>query len=86
LGADQDVLALRFATDDPEVRFRGVEVFEGALGGPRIRGAIAWLDCRVQEVHRGGDHSIIVGEVVDCESEVGDALLFHRGSLVRLPS
>jgi 3-hydroxy-9,10-secoandrosta-1,3,5(10)-triene-9,17-dione monooxygenase reductase component len=86
LGADQDGLAVRFATVDPESRFLGVDFFEGILGGPRLQGAIAWLDCRVKEVYRGGDHSIIVGEVVACESAGGDPLLFHRGTLGRSTS
>lgn len=83
LGAGQDALARKFATEDSSVRFRGVETLDGTLGGPRLKGAIAWLDCRVAEVHRGGDHSIIVGKVVACESAAGEPLLFYRGSLGR---
>ncbi len=83
LRAEQEELALRFATEDPEVRFRGVKVGPEVLGGLRLEGALAWLDCRVHEVHRGGDHSIIVAEVVECDAASGDPLLFYRGSLGR---
>ncbi len=38
------------------------------------------------EVYPGGDHSIIVAEVVGCEAGEGDPLLFFRGSLDEVPT
>jgi flavin reductase (DIM6/NTAB) family NADH-FMN oxidoreductase RutF len=81
LTAEQEDLALTFSRDDPHERFRGLEVAYGPLGSPLIRGALAWMECRVDEVFPGGDHFIITGEVVDCRAGDGDPLLFFRGSL-----
>ena len=49
-----------------------------------IRGSHAWLECRIETAYPGGDHTIILGEVVDCGTGLGDPLLFHRGSLMGL--
>jgi flavin reductase (DIM6/NTAB) family NADH-FMN oxidoreductase RutF len=81
LSAEQSELAYRFSHDDPGDRFGGLDVEEGPLGSPLIKGALAWLECRVRDVFPGGDHDIIIGEVVDCGGREGDPLLFFRGSL-----
>jgi flavin reductase (DIM6/NTAB) family NADH-FMN oxidoreductase RutF len=50
---------------------------------------LAWMECRTSAVHDGGDHSIIVGDVVWAEvttSDADDALLYYRshyGTIVR---
>jgi flavin reductase (DIM6/NTAB) family NADH-FMN oxidoreductase RutF len=33
-------------------------------GGPRLDGCVAALGCRIHAIHEGGDHWIVVGEVV----------------------
>ena len=46
-----------------------------------IEGALATLECRTFDVHRAGDHDIVVGNVVALETpEAGDAdpLLYFR--------
>ena len=75
-------VAVRFSRGDPEQRFKGLEVVDGALGSPLIGGALAWLECRITEVLPGGDHSIVLGEVVDCGVGEGEPLLFFRGTLM----
>jgi len=82
LTADHEELALKFSRADPDDRFRDLTVVDGPLGSPLIQGALAWLECRVSQAHTGGDHSIIVAEVVECEAGDGDPLLFFRGSLM----
>ena len=82
LRAEQEELALRFAMVDPDHRFHDLAATDGPLGSPLMEGALAWMECRIHEVHSGGDHSIIVGEVQECEAMDGDALLFYRGSLM----
>lgn len=81
LSAQQHEIAYRFSVEDPDNRFRELDFEEGALGSPLIKGALAWLECKVKEVFSGGDHDIVVGEVVDCGGSEGDPLLFFRGSL-----
>jgi flavin reductase (DIM6/NTAB) family NADH-FMN oxidoreductase RutF len=82
LAWDQEALALRFATGDASERFLGLEVTDGPLGSPLIPGTLAWLQCRIQDVLPGGDHSIVLGEVVGCNSRNGRPLLFFQGRFV----
>jgi flavin reductase (DIM6/NTAB) family NADH-FMN oxidoreductase RutF len=46
--------------------------------------ALAWLECRVADVHSAGDHTIYVGEVVDLEVRPGRPLLYHGSAYRRL--
>ena len=82
LKTDQAELAFRFSREESEHRFREMKVVDGPLGSPIIPGALAWMECRVRQVCSGGDHSVILGDVVDCSSGEGDPLLFFRGSLM----
>jgi flavin reductase len=51
-----------------------------ASGCPILTGGVAWLDCRVTELHPGGDHSIFLGEVVDLGTGEGvEPLLYFGG-------
>jgi flavin reductase (DIM6/NTAB) family NADH-FMN oxidoreductase RutF len=81
LSAEHAGMALRFASVETGERFRGLDVEESPLGNPLVSDCLAWLDCRVTEVYPGGDHSIVLAEVVDCEARDGSPLLFHRGAL-----
>jgi len=54
--------------------------------GPRtgvalLNGALSTFECRTTDVHPGGDHSIVVGEVVSVTSppRPGEALVYYRG-------
>jgi flavin reductase (DIM6/NTAB) family NADH-FMN oxidoreductase RutF len=42
--------------------------------------SLAILRCRRYEVHRAGDHDLVIGEVVDFEGSGGEPLIFHRGA------
>jgi flavin reductase (DIM6/NTAB) family NADH-FMN oxidoreductase RutF len=81
LAADQAEVAIRFATGAAEDRFKGLTTVDGPLGNPLLPDALAWLDCRVTEVYPGGDHSVVLGEVVAAEAREGEPLLFHQGAL-----
>ena len=49
-------------------------------GGPRLEGCIAALGCRISAIHEGGDHWIVVGEVVATyRVEEGLPLVFFGG-------
>lgn len=81
LSSHQADLAVRFASGVSEERFTGLEVEDSPLGNPLLPGSLAWLECRVKDSYPGGDHTVLVGEVVDYRAREGDPLLFHRGSL-----
>ena len=78
-------LAIHFA-------HRGREKFEvdphwhRAPAPPRIAGALCRLDCRVRSLLPGGDHQIIVGEVMSIERRDGAPLVFHAGRFGRFVS
>jgi flavin reductase len=52
-----------------------------ATGAALLDEAIAWLECRTLAVYDGGDHDIVLGEVVDLALGDRDAppLIYYRG-------
>jgi len=46
---------------------------------PHLAEALCRFDCRVRGVHEGGDHLIIVGEVLAIVRSPGKPLAFHSG-------
>jgi len=54
-------------------------------GAPILDAALAALECRTTAVHDGGDHSIVVGEVVGVtEPRDGGPLIYFSGGYRRL--
>lgn len=72
-------IARRFSAGERTGRFEELSLRVETTGSPVLNDALAWLDCRVQNVHQAGDHSIVVGEVVACDAREGDPLVFYRG-------
>jgi flavin reductase len=66
--------------------FSAVDAESGQhTGAPILNGALAWLECRLAADHDGGDHSIVVGEVLAAHiGQHADPLLFYRGAFHRL--
>lgn len=64
LDITQQDLAGRFASRTAD-RFAGVEYKQGVTGSPVLAGASAFVDCRIVSELDGGDHVIVVGEVLD---------------------
>ena len=79
LSAQQTDLAMRFASKGVD-RWAGVPYAEGACGVPLIEGAIATFECFNRSRYEEGDHTIFVGEVLQCQhrSELRP-LLYHGG-------
>jgi flavin reductase (DIM6/NTAB) family NADH-FMN oxidoreductase RutF len=59
--------------------FEGLAFGRNAEGVPVLDQAVARFDCRQHATHEGGDHMIIVGEVLRATHRGGEALVFHRG-------
>ena len=54
--------------------------FEGRLGMPLLKNALAVMECETVEIYSGGDHLIFLGEVKDAEVlHIGQPLLYFRG-------
>lgn len=70
-----------FSRDD---RFAGLEVTTGLHGVPLFPGALARLVCEPHEVVDGGDHSILIGRVVQAEVTDGQPLAWWQGGYRRL--
>ncbi|MGW0228781.1 flavin reductase family protein [Actinopolymorpha singaporensis] len=59
----------------------GIPVHRGVTGAALLSTAAARLECRTVAVHDGGDHSIVVGEVVgtDAPADPAPALVYYAG-------
>jgi len=71
-------LSNRFAQSE-EDRFAGLKFSLDEYGLPILPGCIAHLVCRVYRIDPGGDHIIVLGEVVKAEFQEAAPLLFFRG-------
>ncbi|MDA3625603.1 flavin reductase [Saccharopolyspora sp. WRP15-2] len=60
-------------------RFDEVETRTEATGAPVVTGALSWFDCTVHTMLGGGDHIILVGEVVSAGGGTGQPLLYWSG-------
>lgn len=83
LAADQTGTSDWFA--DPR-RPKGVEEFASidtrieVTGSPVLPGNVAWVDCRVFSISDGGDHLVVLGEVVAAGAGDRPPLLYYRGA------
>lgn len=84
LGAHQEDVSRQFASK-AEDKFAGLGWDQSPLGSPRIKGALAWIDCEIDALHDAGDHQIAVGAVHDLEvADEGNPLVFFRGGYADL--
>lgn len=78
LAADQLELSNRFARRG-EDKFGGNEFELDSGEAPLLKRCAARFSCSTFGQYAAGDHTIIVGEVIEFESFDEEALLFHRG-------
>ena len=83
LGAEQEALSARFASRGAD-KFAGLPHRNGIGDVPLLDGCAARLQCRTQRIYDGGDHIILLGEVVSFEQGDATPLLFHAGRYARL--
>lgn len=46
---------------------------------PVLHGALAYLECRLHQALKAGDHTVFIGEVEELVVREGDPLLYFRG-------
>ncbi|MGH2461108.1 MAG: flavin reductase family protein [Chloroflexota bacterium] len=83
LSDSQEFLAEQFAGRAPLVsaRFERVKHRISGAGNPLLEECLVWFDCRVEAIHGGGDHAIVVGDVREAGTGVGAMpLLYFDGS------
>lgn len=77
LSSAQADISSKFASRSDD-KFEGVELIEGDLDVPLIKGALTAIECRVYDRLPGGDHTIFIGEVMKIHTQEGDPLLYFR--------
>lgn len=77
LSADQEDISRSFAHagDKP---FGSLSHELGGRGAPLIHGALAWIECTTSSIVDGGDHDIVIGDVVGCSSVDGAPLVYFE--------
>jgi flavin reductase (DIM6/NTAB) family NADH-FMN oxidoreductase RutF len=75
LGADQAPLAAAFARKGRD-KFAGIGWAEDS-GAPRLTGSPGWLACTVAQLVDGGDHVVVLGDVVRALAGDGPPLTYH---------
>ena len=76
LADDHEWLSDRFASTGID-RFTGVGFTLSAQGGPVLEGVLAWVDCTLRAEHDGGDHTIVVADVLDLDAAPDAMPLFY---------
>ncbi len=76
LAHDQSDLSTRFARSGSD-KFAGLELERSADGTPLLSGCAARFLCRSFRLYDGGDHVILVGEVVDFVRNDTPPLVYH---------
>ena len=88
LNATQKQIADRFAGRGGEkgpARYAGANWSEGVTGAPLLEGALAALDCEVEELIERHSHAIVIGRVREVRLGGDDAaLVYWRGDYERL--
>ena len=84
MGASSESTILRFAKVGVD-RFDGTSWRWGATGQPVLDDAIASLECRLWAEYPGGDHAIVVGEVIGISTADGHPATLFRGRLIDPP-
>ena len=79
LAEDQRAIALQFARPSDD-KFTGIATETGLTGAPLLSDALAHVECRTVARHPGGDHEIMVAEVVTLRRRDGAPLVFQRGA------
>ncbi|AEG50856.1 flavin reductase domain protein FMN-binding protein [Sphingobium chlorophenolicum L-1] len=78
LSADQKDFSARFGSRNG-VRFADLEVDRGVGGVPLLRDCTTRFQCRLAFCYDGGDHQILVGEVVEFAHQDRPPLVYHGG-------
>lgn len=77
LGEDQGPLVQHFHRGSGS--FAEIDHSLSAEGVPLLSVALARFECRQYAVHEGGDHLIVVGEVIRIAAQDGAPLVFAKG-------
>jgi flavin reductase (DIM6/NTAB) family NADH-FMN oxidoreductase RutF len=85
LAESQTDLSNRFARGGAD-KWTGLAPLRGKSGVPLLRGGLVTFECKTYATYGGGDHEIILGEVLEFSLTASTPLLFHAGRYRRLHS
>jgi len=84
LSAQQLALSNLFASTGAD-KFKDTEFNRGIGDIPLLKECAAQLECRTWNTYAGGDHTIIVGEVLNYHhDDTSNALAFYRGDYAKV--
>jgi 3-hydroxy-9,10-secoandrosta-1,3,5(10)-triene-9,17-dione monooxygenase reductase component len=79
LAASQREVARVFGTGGAD-KFVDVPWSPAHSGAPVLDGVLTWAGCVVSDVHKAGDHYVVIGQVTELGGiRPGEPLLFYRG-------
>jgi flavin reductase (DIM6/NTAB) family NADH-FMN oxidoreductase RutF len=84
LSEHQEEISRRFATKGVE-KFAGLQWREGNNGAASLEGVMAHIECKLVQTYDGGDHTIIIGEILSASGSGERPLLFFKGKYHKLP-
>ncbi|MDH3445948.1 MAG: flavin reductase family protein [Deltaproteobacteria bacterium] len=84
LSEEQEEVSRRFATKGID-KFNGLGWKEGHNGAAILDGVLGHVECRITQCYDGGDHTIVLGEIVNAAATGERPLLFFKGKYQRLP-
>ncbi|WP_227937702.1 flavin reductase family protein [Alkalihalobacillus deserti] len=85
LAGDQQDLCKLFASKDMD-RFSNCEWNSSEYGLPVVSGAFAVLQCKTFKQVEAGDHTILIGEVLDIQLDDKEAMLYHNRKFGPIPA
>jgi flavin reductase (DIM6/NTAB) family NADH-FMN oxidoreductase RutF len=74
--ADHQQSIARVFSEHGLKRFDDLPHRRGPSNAPVLDGSIAWVECSVYRIDDGGDHDIVIGEVLECGARFGRPLLY----------
>jgi len=83
LSSMQEPISRRFSGPETD-RFGGLGFTRSPGGAAVLDDVLAHLECTVEELHTGGDHTICVGRVETASVRRGHPLLYYRGGYTQL--
>ena len=82
LASHQQSVAMQFTHGTQEERFHNVPTERSKTHlfdpHPQIAGAVAWFNCKLEQVLTAGDHDILIGRVLDFGSHDGESLVYSQ--------
>lgn len=83
LADTQQDVSVAFARRD-DSKWQGIRWRAGLNGNPLLDGALASIDCCIENEYQTGDHFLVVGRVLVMQANAGRPLLYYQGKYTAL--